>query len=73
MGWGGGGRGAAKGHVSVADVSSFFYFTLRHWQTHTSCLLRVGALGGIFLQMESCTRLQSIFDPDEVDEIRLLS
>ena len=24
MGWGGGGRGAAKGHVSVADVSSFF-------------------------------------------------
>ena len=29
--------------------------------------------GGIFIQMQSCTRLQSIIDPDEVVEIRLLT
>ena len=51
----------------------FFDLILRHWQAHNIYLLRVGAPGGIFIQMQSSTRLQSIVDPDEVGEICLLS
>ena len=51
----------------------FFDLILRHWQAHYIYLLRVGAPGGIFIQMQSSTRLQSIVDPDEVGEICLLS